>query len=170
MGLVVHAEQIAVFFWHADGAARGVEEDVFGFARDEESAGFGVADLVGEGEHAGVDFGDAAFGDDFVVVEGGGVVAAVGVNDGEADLIVTFHVAVADTADAAEFGTGHFEPDEVVGVVDDAHLVGFGVADAEADLGFVGKGHEGYYPAHGPGEVWQRGEGAERLVGWRRSR
>ena len=71
----------------------------------------------------------------------------MGVDDGEAELIVAFHVAVTDAADTAKLGSGHLHPNQVVGVVDNSHLVGFGVADAEADLGLFRKLHDPFYPA-----------------------
>ena len=33
-----------------------------------------------------------------------------------------------------QFDSAHFKPDEVVGVVDDTHLVGLSIADADAGL------------------------------------
>ena len=41
-----------------------------------------------------------------------------------------FHLAIAPAERPQQVGARHLEPDEVVRVVDDAHLVGFGVADA----------------------------------------
>ena len=43
---------------------------------------------------------------------------------------VGFHLAIAPAGVAQQIGAADLEPDEVVRVVDDAHLVGFGVAHA----------------------------------------
>ena len=42
---------------------------------------------------------------------------------------VFLHLAVGPAERPQQVGTRHLEPDEVVGIVDDAHLIGFGVAD-----------------------------------------
>jgi len=55
--------------------------------------------------------------------------------------VLQFHLLVVEAEGAHELHAADLEPDEVVGVVDDAHLVGFRVADAE----FGGGGH---LPAH----------------------
>jgi hypothetical protein len=52
----------------------------------------------------------------------------------EPDAVARFHVLVADAGGAAIFGPSDFHPDQVVGVVHHAHLVGLGVAHAEASL------------------------------------
>jgi len=50
-----------------------------------------------------------------------------------------FHVAVIETCTLAEFDASHFHPNQVIGIVDHAHLVGLSVAYAKARFG--GRGH-----------------------------
>lgn len=128
-----------------------MEEDVAGVAGGD-GAGAG-GDFVLELDDAAVGFADRCCDGDFVVVAGGGKIAAIGADDGEQKAFFEFHVAIADAGGAAIFGAADFHPDEIVGVVDDTHLVGFGVADAEA--GLVG-GHAREIIARGP-----RGTGSE---------
>src|SRR4029079_5831762 len=58
---------------------------------------------------------------------------------------VDFHLAIVPARFAQQVGTPDFEPDEVVGVIDDAHLVGFGVAHADSRRGVRGgsRAHRG---------------------------
>ena len=44
-------------------------------------------------------------------------------------------LGVVETAVGAELGSGQLEPDQVVRVMDDPHLVGLGVADVDIDSG-----------------------------------
>jgi len=46
----------------------------------------------------------------------------------------TLHVGVAHAARANEIRPSDLAPHEVVGVVDDSHLIGFRVSDAELDV------------------------------------
>ena len=44
---------------------------------------------------------------------------------------VLFHVAVRKSPGSAIIGAPDFEPDEIVGIINDAHLVRFGVTDTQ---------------------------------------
>ena len=59
-------------------------------------------------------------------------VAAGEVDDGKEGGLFALHGFVVDAQGAEELGAAGFEVDEVVGVVDDAHLVGFGVTDSDS--------------------------------------
>ena len=48
-----------------------------------------------------------------------------------------FQVAIAESRGAAVFDAAHLHPHQVIGVVDDAHLVGFGVAHPQARFHMV---------------------------------
>lgn len=112
---------------------------MFCFSFGEQFAAGGAADFVGEADHARAGAGDPGGGEDFVVVAGRAEVAAADPDDDEVQAAALLHFAVADALHAAELGAGDFHPDEVVGVVDDPHLVGFGVTDAEAHFGAPGR-------------------------------
>ena len=75
---------------------------------------------------------DPGFHLHFVVVARRGVVAAVHLTDSEENPVLLLHVAVADTAHAAQFRTAYFHPNQIVGVIRDTHLIGFGVAHPKA--------------------------------------
>jgi len=96
----------------------------------------GEADFIGDSQHSAVRFLEPGFDDDFVVVLGGREVTAIGFGDDHENAVLLFHVAVGEALSPAPLGAGDFHPDEVVGVIDDAHLIGFGVANTEA--GFSG--------------------------------
>ena len=65
----------------------------------------------------------------------------MGFGDGEQHSVVEFHIFVVKADGPAIIDARHFHPDQIVGVVDDPHLVGFGVADADRSwCGLVG-GH-----------------------------
>lgn len=52
----------------------------------------------------------------------------------EKDAVFHLHIPVANARGAAEFGPSDLHPDEVIRIVDHAHLVGFGIPHAEARL------------------------------------
>src|SRR6202158_5824609 len=66
-----------------------------------------------------------------VIIVYGSLVAAAGIDYGNEAVVFALHIFVAEAQLAEEFHTSHFKPDEMIGVIDDAHLVGFGVADAD---------------------------------------
>ena len=67
---------------------------------------------------------------DDVVVAGGGAVAAGGFYYWQDAAVFGFEGAIVEAERAQELDTAQFKPDQVVGVVDDTHLVCFRVADA----------------------------------------
>src|SRR6202023_2416270 len=95
-----------------------------------------------------------------VAVAGGSAVAQLDAGDHQQEAEV-LDLAVAVARLRAEVGAGKLEPDDVVGVVDDAHLVGLGVADLDVrDLA--------YRFAHGsPGGLPRRSAGRSGMDPWR---
>lgn len=84
------------------------------------------------------DVGDALDGGadrEQVVVEGGPFELATDVDDDQ-EVSGVFDLAVGEAGLAEQFGAGLLEVDEKLSVVEEAHAVGFGIADA--DQGFVG--------------------------------
>ncbi len=75
----------------------------------------------------------------FVIVTRGRHVAAVGLGHDQQDAVVALQVAVTQTGGAAVLHASDLHPDQVIGVIHDAHLVGFGVADAQACLDGIHK-------------------------------
>src|SRR5487761_1947762 len=95
------------------------------------AAGGGVGHFVAEADHARVGFLEPGFDQDLFVVAGGGVVAAMGLHHNQKDALIALQIAVADTLGAEILDAANFHPDDVVGVVDDSHLIGLGIADAK---------------------------------------
>src|SRR5690242_11496710 len=87
-------------------------------------------DLVAETKRTFTQFCNVRPNNQFVVVIGGSFVAAVRLGHDEERVLVLFHVAVGKTARPTIIGSADFEPDEIVGIINDAHLVRFGIADA----------------------------------------
>src|SRR6266478_408170 len=69
-----------------------------------------------------------------VIIVYGSPVAAPGIDYGDETVVFAFHIFIAETELAEEFHASHFKPDEMIGVIDDPHLVGFGIADADASF------------------------------------
>ena len=72
---------------------------------------------------------DPSFDGQHVVIAGGSVIPALDLCHCEVSTIFPFEVAIGKSSLPAEFCSPHFKPDQVVGVVDKAHLVRFGVAN-----------------------------------------
>src|ERR1700733_1463489 len=131
---------MAVFFRERLGAAEAVTDDVKSFSAGDEFV-IGIAvNFVGEANGAALKFGDVGADAQGVVEFGGAAVAALGFGDDDETVVFLFHLAVAEAEGAAEFDAAYFEPGVIVAIVDHAHLVGFGVADA--DVGVVMGGFE----------------------------
>src|SRR5690606_24229099 len=75
---------------------------------------------------------------DLIVVPGGRDEAELGVGHRQAKPF-TLQLRVRRAGGADEVGAAHLAPDQVVRVVDHAHLVGFGVADAQEGRRLVGR-------------------------------
>ena len=63
------------------------------------------------------------------------LVAAVRFGNDDEAVVFDFHSLVFESELAAKLDAADFEPGEVISVVDDAHLVGFGVAHAHGGFG-----------------------------------
>ena len=127
-------EGLFVFFGEMFDLAGASASNVDGVAGGEEFLVGLAEDFVAEFEGAGFGFEDAgADGEEFVVARGM-VVAAVDVGNDDVGVVLEFHLFVVEAEGAHEFDAADFEPDEEVGVVDNTHLIGFGVADADGDV------------------------------------
>src|SRR5450631_2269553 len=91
-------------------------------------------EFVGEADRAIAGFGDTGADAEALVVARGVEIAAVSVDYDDVAIVGGFHGFVFDAEGAHELDAADFEPDEIVGVVDDAHLVGFGVAHADGGV------------------------------------
>mgnify|MGYP007050171248 CR=1 FL=1 len=110
--------------WRACG---GFDKDVGCVPFDEQDAL--LKDFALDGEPKSVEFGELCGDRDQVVVLGGAVVGRFCLDDGEHQSIV-LQLLVCRSQFSDEFVSRSFEEDEVVGVVNDAHLVGVCVGDS----------------------------------------
>lgn len=123
--------------------AVGRDVDGFGFGEENRLAFTRTEEAVRELNNRGAQAGDAGFDGDEVVVTSRRFVAAGGFDDGKMAVVLELHLAVFEAELAEKLDAANFGPDEVVGIVGDAHLVGFGVADAQ---GSGGRRHEAMVP------------------------
>src|SRR5437899_5529313 len=82
-----------------------------------------------------------------VIIVYGSLVTAAGIDYGNEAVVFALHIFIAESELAEKFHASHFEPDEMIGVIDDPHLVGFGITDADAS--FIHR-HRCMPPAHRP--------------------
>ena len=100
----------------------------------------GHDDLVGEGHLAAPRFLNPGSNRDQVTVAGGGQVAGLYFDDGQV-MALGFHVSIASALLVHVFTSPHLEPDDVVGVVDDAHSIGLGIANPQCRLYYSAFAH-----------------------------
>src|SRR6476659_6041590 len=72
--------------------------------------------------------------DDLVVIARRSFVAAASVNHGDTAAVLLFHISVREAELAEKFDAPDLEPHQVVCVIHDSHLIGFGVAHANGGL------------------------------------
>src|SRR5258707_7215292 len=69
-----------------------------------------------------------------VIIVYGSLITAAGIDHGDEADVFALHILIAEAELAEEFHPSHFKPDEMIGVIDDPHLIGFGIADADTRL------------------------------------
>src|SRR2546427_6476510 len=129
-GIGNRLEQIEDMLRHTREGVLVSEGDERGLARGEQVVRPRPLDRVAEGDAPGRELAHPAADPHQVVVAGGGAVADVDLGDGEVDALL-LELLVGQPRLAHQLGPGPVEPDEIVGVVDHAHLVGFGIIDAQ---------------------------------------
>jgi len=71
---------------------------------------------------------------DLVIIVHGRLVAAAGIDHGNAAVVFLLHIFIAEAELTEQFHPPHLKPDEMVRMIDDAHLIGFRIADSYASL------------------------------------
>src|SRR5260370_149137 len=61
--------------------------------------------------------------DYFIVVTSGSLVAAARIDDGDETLLILLHFSIRKSKVPQQFHPAHFEPDEIVRVIDHSHLI-----------------------------------------------
>lgn len=92
-------------------------------------------ECVDKGDATRAHFFDSATNPDHVIVAGGLTVPDPEVSDHETDPLL-LELPVAEAGPAQVFGPRHVQPDDVAGMIDDPHLVGFRVVHTMGDDGF----------------------------------
>src|SRR5258708_6656050 len=69
-----------------------------------------------------------------VIIVYGSLIAAAGIDHGDEAVVFALHILIAEAKLAEEFHPSHFKPYEMISVIDDPHLIGFSIADADTRL------------------------------------
>ena len=72
-----------------------------------------------------------------IVKSGGPLVAAIGFGDDDEAIVLDLHLLVFKAQLAAKLDAARFKPDEIICVIDDAHLVGFRITHADDRFGVI---------------------------------
>lgn len=120
-------EEVEIFIGQADWPEIAAQKNVPGTAGSHAAAFHGH--LIVEGDKAAADVGDFREDDHLIVKARRTHVTAVRLRDRQKDAVFNFHFAVTKADRLAVFHASHFHPDQVVGVVNHAHLIGLGVSD-----------------------------------------
>ena len=112
----------------------GIGDDVRGLTFGQQLARLRPSQFVSEADRSRPDMFQARAHDDFVIIVHGSLVAAAGIDDRDEAAVFALHIFIAEAELAQKFRPAHFKPDEMIGVIDDAHLIGLGVAHADASF------------------------------------
>ena len=116
---------------HVPGAVTG---NVDGVASGQKLVVALAKEFVAKFQGAILGFEDAgAHGEEFIVA-GGVMIAAMNVGNDDEGIVLDFHEFVIEAERAHQFDAADFKPDQVIGVIHNAHLVGFGVAHTYGDI------------------------------------
>lgn len=74
---------------------------------------------------------DARRDDQIVFIAGRRQIPAISFGDYHIQSGLLLHIAIRESAVNAELAAADFKPDQVIGVIGDAHLVGFSVSDLD---------------------------------------
>ncbi len=111
--------------WKSDRPARlSVNPDVFGCASCDQL--LICFDAVGEGHAAAPQVFDPAGNQNTIPITGRRSIGKLSTGD-QQEITLLFDSSVVESSFEAKPGAGKFEPDQIVGVVNNPHLVGFGV-------------------------------------------
>src|SRR5579871_4462234 len=119
-------ENRAVFLRQFGGAKITSAEDVLGITGSQTPRVLAGQQLISEADHAGVGFFDLRAHNHLIVIAGRSIIPAVYFDDGQQNP-GRLQIAISAARHPAVLHAPNFHPNQIVGVVNDAHLVGFGV-------------------------------------------
>src|ERR1019366_1082308 len=128
------AKHFHVFLGQRAGLHFRIGDDVRGLAFGQQLARIHFPQFVPEVDYLLPDMFQIRAHDDLVIIVYRSLIAAAGIDYGDKAIVFALHIFIGKAELAEEFHSPHFKPDEMIGVIDDAHLVGFGVADANASF------------------------------------
>src|ERR1700688_1202983 len=108
--------------------------DVRGLAFGQQRSRFRASQFIAETNHFLPHMFQPRPHNDLVIIMYRGLVAALRIDDRDEAIVFALHIFIAEAKLPHQFNPSNFEPDEVIGMVDDAHLVGFGIAHADASF------------------------------------
>src|SRR5215467_10397661 len=111
-----------------------VHHDVISLALGQQRPVARPKNLVGEFDGARARLDDPRANDDLVVVPGRAVILHARFDYWQMRVFLPLHVAVIKPVIAAQFDPADLEPDQVIRVINNAGLIGLGVADAQPRL------------------------------------
>jgi hypothetical protein len=124
-------QPLSISFRKGAHPAGGIRHNMSGFSfRDYLAVGCPYY-FVAEPQRTSAQFGNVGSNYQLIVVISRRLVTAVGFGDNQKGIVTFFHIAVREPAGTAIVCPADFEPDKIVGIIDNAHLVRLGVAHAQ---------------------------------------
>ena len=111
---------------------------MYGISYSEDLSGFFVQDGIRKRDNFAVHAIESGLDQNRVVIARGRNVTTCRFGDGHVRALF-FHVAIVEAEALAKVCASDLHPHQVIRIIDNAHLVGFGVTDTET--GFTGVGH-----------------------------
>src|SRR3990172_8493928 len=81
--------------------------------------------FVTEAQGTTSEFSDVGAYHQFVVIISWGFVATIGLCHHKKSVVVLLHIAVRESSRPTKLGSTNFEPDKIVCIIDDSHLISF---------------------------------------------
>ena len=109
-----------------------------GFSLRQQFAVIGAHQFISEVDYRLADIFQLRTHDYLIIVTDGRFVPAAGIDHSYEASIVLFHIAIGKAELAEQFNASDLEPDEMIGMINHAHLIGLGVANPQAGFGGCG--------------------------------
>src|SRR5579884_2090550 len=124
-------KKFTIFLGQGTGPAFVIDDNVRGLAFSQQQIVGLSVNLISEDQDAPPHSRKASLDQDFVVITGRRFVATLRLRDNDAEAVFPLHVAVFEAMLPAKLRPANLKPNEVIGVIDHAHLVRLSVADTK---------------------------------------